>query len=168
MASTSHPSRILFRGGPLLCVLFLLLASANPLEAQFTSQFTLSAGELYNDNIFLSTDKEWDFITFIRPALTLQYALPSQPNQVSTNLTLHIAPIGQIYARHPNENSFGFGQGGGGSLAYTYPYSPRLTFNLSDSVTTQGRTRVLFQGPGGVCQLPRGTPTTCVPIPASG
>src|SRR5262247_4017958 len=98
MASTSHPSRTLHKGRVLFGVLFLLLSSAQQGVAQFTSQFTLSAGEMYNDNIFLSTNKEWDFITFIRPALTLQYALPSQ---LSPTLTLNIAPIAQIYARHP-------------------------------------------------------------------
>src|SRR5262249_28419169 len=157
MASTSHPSRILFRGGPLLYVLFLLLARANPIEAQTTSQFTLSLGEEYNDNIFLSENKEHDFITLIRPALTLQSVLPTQP--LST-LALTIAPIAQIYARHSAENSFG---GGGGSLSYIYPYSPTLSFNFSDLLNTQGKTRIL----GGL--FPGGTtPTPGVPIPPSG
>jgi hypothetical protein len=165
MASTSHPSRILYRGGPLLCALFFLLSSASKVKAAFTSQFTLSAGEEYNDNIFLSTNKEYDFVTFIRPALTLQYALPSQ---FSPTLTFTIAPIGQIYARHSDQNSFGFGQGGGGSMAYAYTYSPRLSFNFSDVVSTQGKTRVAFQGPGGVSLFPGGTPSPGVPIPPAG
>ena len=157
MASTSHPSRILFRGGPLLCVLFLLLARANSIEAQTSSQFTLSLGEAYNDNIFLSENKEHDFITLIRPALTWQSVLPTQP--LST-LAFTIAPIAQIYALHSNQNSFG---GGGGSLAYVYPYSPTLSFNLSDVLNTQSRTRVLNSlFPGGT------TPNPGVPIPPSG
>src|SRR5262245_48017434 len=157
MASTSHPSRTLLRGGPLLCVLFLLLARANPIEAQTTSQFTLSLAETYNDNIFLSENKEHDFITLIRPAFTLQSVLPTQP--LST-LALTIAPIAQIYAIHSNENGFG---GGGGSLGYNYPYSPTLSFTISDTLTTQGKTRVLSSlFPGGTVPSPGN------PIPPSG
>ena len=167
MASTSHRSRTLSKWGLVLCCLFfLLLLSPNQIQAQLTSQFTLSAGEMYNNNIFLDSSKEWDFITLIRPAFSLQYRFPSQ---LSPTLTLNIAPIGQIYARHSDQNTFGFGQGGGGSMAYTYPYSPRLTFNFSDVLSAQGDTRVLFQGPGGVGQLlPGGTPSPGVPIPPSG
>ena len=42
-------------------------------EAQFASQFSLSLGEEYNDNIFFTKQREHDFITQIIPTFTFQF-----------------------------------------------------------------------------------------------
>jgi hypothetical protein len=122
--------------------------------AIFASQFSLSAGEEYNDNIFFSKSKEHDFVTSLTPVLTLLYA---PPGQVLPTLNLNVGASGQIYARRSDLNNFGdnvFVNGG-----YSYQYSPRLNFNLSDTFQRQGPTRTA--GFGGVGQFQSG-PTSGV------
>ena len=46
--------------------------------AAFASQFSLSVGEQYSDNIFFEKKKEHDFVTIITPTLTLFYAPAGQ------------------------------------------------------------------------------------------
>ena len=135
------------------------LLSPSSAWAAFASQFSLSAGEQYNDNIFFRKDKEGDFVTVITPTLSLYYA---PTGQGAPTANLNISPSGQIYAHHPELNGFGFTDGSSIDGGYSYQYSPRLTFGLSSSFRLQGDTRLpnaenLFFVPS--------TPTT--PIPTS-
>jgi len=135
------------------------LLSPSSAWAAFASQFSLSAGEQYNDNIFFRKDKEGDFVTVITPTLSLYYA---PTGQGAPTANLNISPSGQIYAHHPELNGFGFTDGSSINGGYSYQYSPRLTFGLSSSFRLQGDTRLpnaenLFFVPS--------TPTT--PIPTS-
>src|SRR6266498_4785273 len=117
-------------------VFFLAVLSPSSVWAAFASQFSLSVGGQYNDNIFFAKQKEHDFITIITPTLHLYYA---PTGQAEPTLNLNISPSGQIYARHSELNSFGDNASVNGG--YTYHYSPRLTFNLSDTFQRQGETR---------------------------
>ena len=143
--------------------LFVFLLPPSPVWAGVASQFSLLVGEQYNDNIFFQRKKESDFITVITPTLSLFYA---PTGQFEPTLNLNISPSGQIYARHSELNGFGDEFESDGS--YTYNYSPRLTFTLSDRFRRQGETRTPgiygFQVPltptGG---LPVGAPVSQVP-----
>src|SRR5690349_24115553 len=73
--------------------------------AAFTSQFSLSVGEMHSDNIFFEKKKEHDFVTIITPTLSLFYA---PAGQGTPTLKLDISPSGLIYARHSDLNNFGF------------------------------------------------------------
>jgi len=55
---------------------FLLFPSQ--IWAAIASQFSLSVGEEYSDNIFFRKKKESDFITIITPTLSLYYAPTGQ------------------------------------------------------------------------------------------
>jgi hypothetical protein len=110
-------------------------------EAQFASRFSLSVGEEYNDNIFFSTIKEHDFITVITPTLTLLYV---PPGGTSATFTANISPSAQIFARHGELNNFG--KNLSFNTGYTYPYSPRLAFHLSDTLQLSGETRTILGG----------------------
>jgi hypothetical protein len=115
------------------------------------SQFSFTVGEQYNDNIFFDRSKEHDFITIIRPTLHLYYA---PAGQAEPTLNLNISPTGLIYARHSELNTFGFTDTSSINGGYTYFYSPRLTFNLSNNFRRQGDTSLPgldntgFQVPG--------------------
>ncbi len=118
-------------------LLFLLsLILATNAEARFASRFSLSATEEYNDNIFFSKEKDYDFVTSITPTLTFLYAPPGQkdfPFRASIGSAL------QIFARNSDQNNFGdntFIDAG-----YTYRYSPRLSFELNETLRRVGDTR---------------------------
>jgi hypothetical protein len=141
--------------------LVLSLWLPSPVWAAFASQFSLSVGEQYNDNIFFAKKKEHDFITIITPTLHLYYA---PTGQAEPTLNLNISPSGQIYARHSELNEFGDNASVNGG--YTYHYSPRLTFNLTDTFQRQGQTRT--PGVSDTFQVPL-TPTTGPPgLPGPG
>src|SRR6266508_4567024 len=97
-------------------VLLLALLSPSSVWAAFASQFSFSVGEMYNDNIFFSKEKEDDFITIIRPTLHLFYA---PTGQAAPTLNLNISPTGLIYARHSELNDFGFSDTSSVSGGYT-------------------------------------------------
>ena len=120
--------------------------------AAFASQFSLSVGEQYNDNIFFEKNKQHDFITVISPTLSLFYA---PEGEVAPTANLSISSNGYAYARHTDLNNIGqdvFANG-----RYEYRYSPRLTLTLSDSLFRQGDARLGGYGLG--FQTP-GLPTT--------
>src|SRR5258708_15585047 len=123
--------------------------------AAFATQFSMTAGEEYNDNIFFSKSREHDFITFFTPTLTLLYA---PEGQVAPTLTANFSPSYQIYARNSDLNNF---DNISANAGYTYQYSPRLNFNLSDSFQRLGSTRT--SGLGGVGQFQTG-PTSPLPV----
>ncbi|MGE5304030.1 MAG: hypothetical protein ACM3TN_12005 [Alphaproteobacteria bacterium] len=126
--------------------------------AAFASQFSLSVGEQYSDNIFFTKQKDHDFVTVISPALQLFYA-PEGQVEPTGNLTL--TSNGRIYARNTDLNNFGqdFSANGG----YLYRYSPRLTFSFSDSLFRQGPARLGGYAPG--FQTP-GLPSTGGGVPS--
>ena len=138
-------------------VLFGFFLTPSAVLAAVASQFSLSVGEQYNDNIFFQKNKEHDFVTVITPTLHFFYA---PTGQAAPTLNLDISPSAQFYARHSELNNFGDELSSGGS--YTYHYSPRLTFSLSDRFRRQGQTRT--PGVDGF-QLPL-TPTGGFPVGA--
>jgi hypothetical protein len=142
---------------------FVLLVPPSTVWGAFASQFSLSVGEQYNDNIFFQRKKESDFVTIITPTLHLYYA---PTGQAAPTLNLNISPSGQIYARHSELNGFGFNDNASVNGGYTYHYSPRLTFSLSDTFQRQGQSRTpsgldAFQFP----QTPTAPPPVGAPIP---
>jgi len=117
--------------------LFLLaLILAKDAEGRFASRFSLSATEEYNDNIFFTKEKDQDFVTSITPTLTFLYAPPGQkdfPFRASIGSAL------QVFARNSDQNNFGdntFIDAG-----YTYRYSPRLSFEINETLQRIGETR---------------------------
>jgi len=145
----------------ILAVFCTLLLQPSDVWAAFASQFSLSVGEEYSDNIFFSKNKESDFVTVITPTLSLYYA---PVGQAAPTLNLNISPSGQIYAQHSELNNFGFNDNSSVNGGYTFQYSPRLTFSFSESFQRQGDTRLTgLVGAGN--QLPL-TPTT--PFPQGG
>lgn len=138
--------------------LALTLALPSIVWAAFASQFSFSVGEQYSDNIFFEKNKEHDFVTVITPALHLYYA---PTGQGAPTANLNISPTGLIYARHSNLNDFGFSDTSAVTGGYTYFYSPRLTFNLSESFQTLGDTRLQSGFPGFQTPL---TPTAPPPV----
>lgn len=139
-------------------VLAITLALPSNVWAAFASQFSFSVGEEYNDNIFFEKKKEHDFVTVITPTLHLYYA---PTGQGAPTANLNISPAGLIYARHSDLNDFGFSDTSAVTGGYTYFYSPRLTFNFSESFQSQGDTR-LQSGFSGF-QTPL-TPTAPPPV----
>src|SRR5512143_3626725 len=85
--------------------------------AAFASQFSLSVGESYTDNLFFEKQKSHDFITILTPTLSLFYA---PEGQVEPTLNLNISPSGYIYARHSDLNGFGANSALNGSYIYHY------------------------------------------------
>src|ERR1044071_1218876 len=140
MGCTRNPSRIL---GDRLSVFALLLALTFPSSVwgAFATQFSFTTGETYSDNIFFSKDREHDFITFFTPTLTLLYA---PEGHLSPTLNVNISPRYEIYARNSDLNNF---DNIAANAAYTYLYSPRLSFNLSDGFQSQGKTRTSLIAP---------------------
>jgi hypothetical protein len=144
-----------------LAVLWVLIIRPDDLWAAFASQFSLSVGEEYTDNLFFSKKKEHDFVTVITPTLSLYYA---PIGQTEPTLNLNISPSGQIYARHGELTTFGFTDNSSINGGYTVQYSPRLSFNFSETFQRQGDTRLTgLIGSGS--QLPL-TPTA--PFPQGG
>ena len=155
MGCTRSRSKILGECA-ILALFCTFLLWPNDIWAAFASQFSLSVGEQYSDNIFFSKEKESDFITVITPTLSLFYA---PIGQAEPTLNLNISPGGQVYARHGELNNFGENSAVNGG--YTLQYSPRLTFNFSETFQRQGDTR-LTSSLGAGNQLPL-TPTTPFP-----
>jgi len=155
MGCTRNRSKTLDEG---LFVFGLVIALVVPstVWATFASQFAFSTGEGYSDNIFFSqTNKNHDFITIFAPTLTFLYA---PEGQITPTLTANITPSYQIYARHSDLNNF---DNVSANAAYTYQYSPRLNFNLYDTLQRQGQTRL--GGLTGFGQFPTG-PTSPPPV----
>lgn len=140
------------------CFFLLPLAIAivlpSSLWGAFATQFSFTPGEAYSDNIFFSKDREHDFVTFFTPTLTLLYA---PEGQVSPTLNVNVSPRYEIYARHSDLNNF---DNIAANAGYTYLYSPRLSFNLSDSFQRQGKTRTSLIQPGQFLTGPTSPPAS--------
>jgi len=165
MGCTKNRSKISVKYITLLLFSFLIVLP-HQVWAALASQFSLSVGEQYSDNIFFSKNKQSDFVTVFTPTVSLYYA----PTGVAApTLNLNISPSARIYADHRELNSFGFTDGGSIGGGYSYQYSPRLTFNFSESFQRQGQSRLL-SGIDNANQTPL-TPTTpfaiATPLPAT-
>jgi hypothetical protein len=133
----------------LLFFVVILLTSPGRAWGAFASRFSLTAGEAYSDNIFFTKQKEHDFATIIVPTLSFLYA---PEGQVEPTLSLSFSPNGQIFARHSELNNFGENFVFDG--AYTYRYSPRLNFSLSNNLQRLGETRTVGLTNEGFLQVP--------------
>ena len=133
--------------------MFSTLVFSVKTEAQLASQFSLSVGEEFNDNIYFSKPREHDFITNITPTFRILY---QPPGATVPTLKFHISPTGQIFARHSEASNFGENISSGGE--YTHAYSPRLTFRLVDDFRLRGNTRTVGGGDDILLQ-PYSTPT---------
>ena len=112
----------------------VLLGASGPVPAAplvFTPR--LSVSEEYNDNIFFTPNKTYDFITSITPGLTLQYRQPT------LTLSLNASTSAQIFARDTSQTNGAATQNG--NLFASYRASPRLTFTVGDGVTRVTQTR---------------------------
>jgi len=156
MGCTRNRSKIWGERSIVAGIVLCLLIPAESWAA-FATQFSMTTGEEYNDNIFFSKSREHDFITSFTPTLTLLYA---PEGQVAPTLTANFSPSYQIYARHSDLNNF---DNASANAGYTYQYSPRLNFNLSDSFRRLGSTRTASSGGVGQFQF---VPTS--PPPAGG
>jgi hypothetical protein len=106
-------------------------------ESQLSSNFSLSLGEEYNDNIFFEKrPRVHDFITQISPTFRLQFRPVTAPAHA---FNFDFTPIGEIFARNSELNNLGdnitF------NANYAYDHSPRLNFQFTDSLQRQGITR---------------------------
>jgi hypothetical protein len=88
----------------LLLFIVFSLVLPNHVWGAFASQFSLTVGEGYSDNIFFTKNREHDFITVINPTLSFFYG---PEGQVEPTLNLSFTPSGQIYARHSELSNFG-------------------------------------------------------------
>jgi hypothetical protein len=158
MACIKSRSKI-WGDGILLFLVVILLTSPSRAWGAFASQFSLTVGEAYSDNIFFTKQKEHDFATIIVPTLSLLYA---PEGQVEPTLSLSFSPNGQIFARHSELNNFGENFLFNG--AYTYRYSPRLNFYLSDNLQRLSETRTVGLTSDGFFQVP----SPAAPRPPSG
>lgn len=105
-----------------------LLSAGEPAFAKLEITPSVSVGEEYNDNIYLTeTDREDDFITKISPAISLKYAI--QPLDLSLDYSLNF----KFYGNHSdlNETSIGEVQ----TVQFKNQYRPlKLLFiDLSDT-----------------------------------
>src|SRR5690242_11249118 len=148
----------------LLCVAFAAI-DRGIADAAFATKFSFTAGELYTDNLFFTKDKESDFVTTLTPTFTFLYA-PAGMNIPALNL--NFSPAGTIFARHSELNNFGDNWNLNG--AYTYPYSPRLSFYTSDVLSRQGTYRLgpLTQGAFQLPDVPTSPPPVGAPLPGQG
>ena len=159
MDCTRNPSRIWGNAIAIGAILAALLLP-NYAWGAFASQFSLTVGEQYSDNIFFERKKEHDFITTITPTLSLLYA---PEGQSAPTLAVNFSPNAQFFARHSEENNFGDGLSLNG--AYAYEYSPRLRFRLSDNLQRLGQTRTGVSGNEGFAQV---TGPVAGPAPPAG
>ena len=137
----SSKSVLLVRWGvAFVALVFLKLCNFNLVsdaEAGFAGRFSLSAGELFSDNIFFAQKKESDFVTSIKPTFTILYAPPGQTTAIfKADLTTE----GQVFARHGEESNFG--SNSSVNAEYTHFYSPLLTLYATGAVQHLGDTRI--------------------------
>jgi hypothetical protein len=148
MACTKNRSKIWADG---IFVFFVITIFMLPNHAwgAFASQFSLTVGEGYSDNIFFTKQKEHDFATIIVPRFSLLYA---PEGQVTPTLSLSVSPYGQIFARHSELSNFGENVVFNG--AYTYRHSPQLSFYMSNDLQRLSETRALRLTNEGFLQAP--------------
>lgn len=103
MACTKNRSKIWTDGISVFLVITVFMLP-NHAWGAFASQFSLTVGEGYSDNIFFTKQKEHDFATIIVPTFSLLYA---PEGQVTPTLSLSVSPNGQIFARHSELSNFG-------------------------------------------------------------
>jgi|GEM_PF-3042626 len=110
-----------------------IILSPSAIEAKtgkFDFGLSTSLSEKYDDNIFLDEhDEESDFITSLRPRLSLSYLTDN------TNLIASYSPSFEFYAHNPDENDVNHN----GSLDLSTQLAPRLNLTMTDHlVFTRG------------------------------
>lgn len=86
------------------CIAFLI-STATPALAKLTISPSISLREEYNDNIFLTrTDREYDLITEIMPALSLTYSISHLDLNLDYGLNF------KFYSRHSELNETGISE----------------------------------------------------------
>jgi len=133
MGCTRNRSKIWDNSLFFFALLLTLSFPSSSVWAAFATQFSFLTGEEYSDNIFFSKNKDHDFVTLFIPRLSFFYA---PEGQVAPTGILEISPRGEVYGRHSNLNNFADNIAVNG--AYTYDYSPRLSFDLLDSFRRRG------------------------------
>jgi hypothetical protein len=170
--SCHRPARAAYRvlAAAIAALFFSGIVGAGRAAAATYGGFSFGVGEEFNDNIYFSTqpgkENRNDWITHIVPTFSLLYATPGDPTPV---LSANLTPEGQIFARNPDLNNFADNLSF--DSAYTYKFSPKLTFNFADYLSRYGVTRTIgLQAMGPPPQLPL-TPTdlpslgSFVPLP---
>ena len=94
-----------------------LLERGSPLHIGFT------AGETYDDNIFISPDKTGDFLTHISPSFDFEKGDRTAPN--ANYLNVYFAPTIFLYENHSNQDRTDFDA----DVFYQYQWT-RLTLGL--------------------------------------
>ena len=123
----------------------------NECWAAFATNYSMSLGEQFTDNVFFTKDKSSDFITLITPTLNLLYA---PQGQILPTVNLSISPQAQIFAHNSDLNNFGRRMSM--NAGYTEQLTPRLSVNFSDTLSRDGVSRAGGLGGGGLL----GTPTS--------
>lgn len=151
-----------FRSLAVIALIFGIFSYKNA-QAQFASQFSVSVGEEYNDNIFFTKQREHDFITQITPTFRFQYRPTTAPTHA---FNFDFSPVGEIFARNSDLNNFGDNLTFNGG--YSYDYSPRLSFQLADSLRRLGNSRTGgFAGQREIRQAPTPSQAPVPGLPAS-
>jgi hypothetical protein len=119
--------------------------------AAFASNYSMSLGEQFTDNVFFTKDKSSDFITLITPTLNFLYA---PQGQILPTVNLSISPQAQIFAHNSDLNNFGRRMSM--NAGYTEQLTPRISVNFSDTLSRDGVSRAGGIGGGGLL----GTPTS--------
>jgi len=94
-----------------------------------------SLSEEYNDNVFFDESDEWDFITIIGLGLGVDYQRPG------LSLDLNGGTNAQLYARGTHANTVNVLDNQALQLGTTYQATPRLSFNISNSLARVSDTR---------------------------
>ena len=142
MRDTSFGVKKCFSGVLSLCVLVFGVLLPENTQAGFLSRVSLSVAEEYNDNIFFSEKKDHDFVTSIRPGLSLLYKPPGHEASI---FTANVSSPIKFFVRNSELNNFG--ENVSLNTRYKYDYSRRLSFQLLDNLRRVGETR--DQGPTG-------------------
>lgn len=115
-----------------------LLCSARNLDAGFLGHLSLGAVEEYTDNLRFSQSPEQEYISRLISRLTVVHKSSWLP-EPDFAARLNIA--GAYFARRPGLSNFGDDLGL--RAAYVYPYSPRLSFLVSNRFERQGKSRLI-------------------------
>lgn len=134
----------IFFWGAMVFVLF----STREGGAYFASRLSLSTGEEYNDNIFFSPQKTYDFVTVITPTLSFLHQRGGQNGPI---WTADLNASGEIFARHSELDNFGDRLTA--HTDYFYPYSSRLAVRMTDCLEKRGATRLGAYAAGGLASF---------------
>jgi len=111
----------------LLFTLVATAASGQEPGQRLTLTPSLSLGERYDDNIFVTqTNKQHDFITVLSPGIRVQYLSPAPT--LGTQLDFNYRAAIEFYAEHSSQNNVGHLL----SLTLASPLAPSLQVNMRE------------------------------------